>query len=49
MKFTVAPEIFAALPGLYIGIVVADGVDNATARPAIEAQLHTAITAAAAR
>ncbi|WP_298644293.1 phenylalanine--tRNA ligase beta subunit-related protein [uncultured Cardiobacterium sp.] len=49
MKFTVAPEIFAALPGLYIGVVVADGVDNATARPAIEAQLHTAITAAAAR
>lgn len=35
MKFTVAPEIFEKLPNMYIGAVVAHGIDNQAAQPGI--------------
>ncbi|MCC4466942.1 hypothetical protein [Limosilactobacillus reuteri] len=28
MKFIVAPEIFEKLPNMYVGVVVAHGIDN---------------------
>jgi len=38
----VAPEVFARFPGLRIGVLVACGVDNATARPELVADLRAA-------
>ena len=35
MKFVVAPEIFAKLPEMYVGVVVAQGINNAVAYDAI--------------
>lgn len=36
MEFRVAPEVFAAFPGLRLAVAVARGVDNASANPGIE-------------
>ncbi len=49
MKFYVEPAIFTSLPTLYIGVVAAQGVDNAAACPGIEAMLTDAVEAAQRR
>lgn len=43
MKFRIEKSIFDALPNLFVGIVVAKGVDNARTYPQIEALLNDAI------
>ncbi|WP_269150082.1 hypothetical protein [Ligilactobacillus saerimneri] len=39
MKFVVAPEIFAKLPEMYVGVVVAHGINNAVTYDAITTML----------
>lgn len=36
MKFTVTPEVFAKLPNMYVGIVVAHNIDNHRSYPEID-------------
>ena len=40
MKFIVTPEIFEKLPNLYVGVVVAKGVDNSQDYPNIDELLN---------
>ena len=37
MKFTIRQEIFDKLPDMYVGVVVADGIDNRQDYPQVEA------------
>lgn len=46
MKFIIDENVFAAIPDLYIGVVVAKGIDNTGDYPAIHAMLEDAIAAA---
>ena len=46
-QFRVEPAIFARFPGLRLAVVVAHGVDNATARPAVAESWHAAWAGAA--
>lgn len=39
MKFVVAPEIFAKLPEMYVGVVVTKGINNAVTYDAITTML----------
>lgn len=39
MKFIVTPDIFAKLPNMYVGVVVAHGIDNNQDYPAINEML----------
>jgi DNA/RNA-binding domain of Phe-tRNA-synthetase-like protein len=48
MRFDVAPEIFDRFPGMRIAVAVAEGVDNAAPRPAIDAVWREAWGAAGA-
>lgn len=48
MNFVIAPDIFALFPGLRLVVAVAYGVDNATARPAVDAEWTAAWSAASA-
>ena len=34
-RFDVAPEVFAAFPGMSLAVAVVDGLDNALPRPAV--------------
>jgi DNA/RNA-binding domain of Phe-tRNA-synthetase-like protein len=47
MEFIAHPEIFARFPGIRIAIASAEGLDNATPRPQIEAAWREAWAAAA--
>ena len=49
MNFKIENDIFAALPTMCVGVVVAKGIDNRKAHPAIEAMLNTAASAAEER
>lgn len=40
MKFTIRQEIFDKLPDMYVGVVVADGIDNRQDYPQVEAMLE---------
>ena len=46
MNFKVASDIFEKIPKLYIGVVVAKGVDNHREYPEIEEKLSQAVAAA---
>lgn len=46
MKFEIKPEIFAKLPKMCVGVVIAQQVDNSQAYPEIEAMLEQAVAAA---
>ncbi|HWI51004.1 MAG TPA: phenylalanine--tRNA ligase beta subunit-related protein [Symbiobacteriaceae bacterium] len=48
-KFIVAPELFELFPELCFGVVVAEGIDNAAAAPAITELLQTRTLALAER
>ena len=37
MEYVIAPEIFERFPGMRVAVAVAEGVDNVTPRPAVEA------------
>jgi DNA/RNA-binding domain of Phe-tRNA-synthetase-like protein len=37
MRYVIAPEIFARFPGMRVAVAVAEGVENASPRPAVEA------------
>lgn len=37
MEYLIAPEIFARFPGMRVAVAVAEGVDNLTPRPAVDA------------
>lgn len=37
MRFVIAPEIFERFPGMRVAVAVAEGVDNATPRSAVDA------------
>lgn len=47
MRFEVAPEVFAAFPGMRIAVAVASGVENAAPRPKVDAFWRAAWAAAA--
>lgn len=49
MNFKVASDIFEKIPKLYIGVVVAKGVDNHREYPEIEEKLSQAVAAAQQR
>lgn len=49
MNFKVASDIFEKIPNLYIGVVVAKGVDNHKKYPDIEEKLSSAVMAAQQR
>ncbi len=40
MKFIVTPDIFEKLPDMYVGVVVAKGIDNSKNYPAIDRLLN---------
>lgn len=40
MKFIVTPDIFEKLPDMYVGVVVANGIDNSKNYPAIDRLLN---------
>lgn len=46
MKFVITPEIFAKLPDMYVGVVVAHGVNNHQDYPTIDAMLNQYMQAA---
>lgn len=37
MRYAIAPEIFGLFPGMRVAVAVAEGVDNTSPRPAVEA------------
>ncbi|MDP3177126.1 MAG: phenylalanine--tRNA ligase beta subunit-related protein [Spirochaetaceae bacterium] len=45
MRFQIAPDIARDVPRIFIGIVVAEGVDNGQSRPALAAALAEAVAA----
>lgn len=49
MKFVIEDKVFESLPNMYIGVVVAKGVDNAREYPQIEALLDSAVADAQQR
>ena len=49
MNFRIENDIFAVLPTMCVGVVVAKGVDNHKSYPAIEAMLNAAVSAAEER
>lgn len=46
MKFTITPEIFAKVPNMYVGVVVAHNINNQKDYPAIDEMLQKYMTAA---
>lgn len=49
MDFEISREVFGVLPTLCVGVVEAHGIDNAPARPEVDALLDRAVTDAGTR
>ena len=49
MKFVIDDRVFAAIPDMVVGVVVAQGVDNTKAVPEVSAMLAQSVAAAEAR